>query len=206
MRAYVIRRLLLLIPTLLLLSILVFLSVRFIPGDVIDTMAGRLEAMGAGANIDREAVERMLGLDQPVYVQYGRWMGGILLRGTLGNSLLGDWSIGRGGYWGQITADYRAWRFVRRHGVADSSAGRHLLGDAPQHRRRLRGAFIRRHRLGNAQLLAGPDGHDLPCHLVGLVAADGVYPSCRGPAGKSRHLHHTQPDTGDGACLRPPCA
>ena len=35
----------------------------------------------------------MLGLDQPVYVQYGRWMGGILLRGTLGNSLLGDWSV-----------------------------------------------------------------------------------------------------------------
>ena len=93
MRAYVIRRLLLLIPTLLLLSILVFLSVRFIPGDVIDAMAGRLEALGAGANIDREAVERMLGLDQPVYVQYGRWMGGILLRGTLGNSLLGDWSV-----------------------------------------------------------------------------------------------------------------
>ena len=49
--------------------------------------------MGVGANIDREAVERMLGLDQPVYVQYGRWMGGILLRGTLGNSLLGDWSV-----------------------------------------------------------------------------------------------------------------
>ena len=93
MRAYVIRRLLLLIPTLLILTILVFLSVRFIPGDVIDTMAGRLEAMGVGANIDRAALERMLGLDQPVYVQYGRWMGGILLRGTLGNSLLGDWSV-----------------------------------------------------------------------------------------------------------------
>ena len=93
MRAYVIRRLLLLIPTLLILTILVFLSVRFIPGDVIDAMAGRLEASGAGANIDREAVERMLGLDQPVYVQYGRWMGGILLRGTLGNSFWGDWSV-----------------------------------------------------------------------------------------------------------------
>ena len=83
----------LLIPTLLILTILVFLSVRFIPGDVIDAMAGRIEAQGAGASMDREAVERMLGLDQPVYVQYGRWMGGILLRGTLGNSLLGDWSV-----------------------------------------------------------------------------------------------------------------
>ena len=93
MRAYLIRRLLLFIPTLLLLSILVFLSVRFIPGDVVDTMASNLLALGAGVNIDRDAVERMLGLDQPAYVQYGRWMGGILLRGTLGNSLLGDWSV-----------------------------------------------------------------------------------------------------------------
>ena len=81
----------LLIPTLLILTILVFLSVRFIPGDVIDTMTSDL--LYAGVSVDREAVERMLGLDQPVYVQYGRWMGGILLRGTLGNSLLGDWSV-----------------------------------------------------------------------------------------------------------------
>ena len=44
-------------------------------------------------DIDRDTLERMLGLDQPVYVQYGRWMGGILLRGTLGNSLFGNWSV-----------------------------------------------------------------------------------------------------------------
>ena len=41
MRAYIIRRLLLIIPTLFILSILVFLSVRFIPGDAIDAMAAR---------------------------------------------------------------------------------------------------------------------------------------------------------------------
>ena len=35
----------------------------------------------------------MLGLDLPVHVQYGRWMGGILLHGTLGTSLWGDWSV-----------------------------------------------------------------------------------------------------------------
>ena len=79
------------IPTLLVLTILVFLSVRFIPGDVIDVMVSDL--LYAGVSVDRESVERMLGLDQPVYVQYGRWMGGILLRGTLGNSFLGDWSV-----------------------------------------------------------------------------------------------------------------
>ncbi|MDE0025498.1 MAG: ABC transporter permease [Spirochaetaceae bacterium] len=94
MRAYIIRRLLLVIPTLLILSILVFLSVRFIPGDVIDVMVGRLAFSGAGGTgVDREALEQMLGLDQPVHVQYGRWLGGILLHGTLGDSLLGDWSV-----------------------------------------------------------------------------------------------------------------
>ena len=36
---------------------------------------------------------RMLGLDVPAWVQYGRWMAGILRHGTLGNSLMGDWSV-----------------------------------------------------------------------------------------------------------------
>ena len=40
MRAYIIRRLLLVIPTLLILSLIVFFSVRFIPGDTIDAMLG----------------------------------------------------------------------------------------------------------------------------------------------------------------------
>ena len=43
--------------------------------------------------IDREAFMRMLGLDVPVHVQYGRWMEGILLRGTLGKSLFGDFAV-----------------------------------------------------------------------------------------------------------------
>ena len=99
MRAYIIRRLLLIIPTLFILSIIVFLSVRFIPGDVIDAMVARLEFFEG--TIDREAVERMLGLDVPVHVQYGRWIGVLptpdwvtgeshfkgFLQGSLGESL-----------------------------------------------------------------------------------------------------------------------
>ena len=92
MRAYIIRLLLLVIPTLFILSVLVFLSVRFIPGDVIDVMAARFEAMGGG-QVDRAAMERRLGLDLPIHVQYGRWIGDILLRGTLGESLIGGWRI-----------------------------------------------------------------------------------------------------------------
>ena len=92
MRAYVIRRLLLLLPTLFVLSVMVFLSVRFLPGDVIDVMLGRMEWQAAGG-IDRQALERMLGLDVPVWVQYGRWLGGILLHGSLGESLMGGWPV-----------------------------------------------------------------------------------------------------------------
>ena len=101
MRAYIIRRLLLVIPTLFILSILVFLSVRFIPGDTIDAMLSRPEFIGR--EVDRKALEHMLGLDVPVHVQYGRWIGVLstpdwvtgeshfkgLLQGTLGQSLFG---------------------------------------------------------------------------------------------------------------------
>ena len=107
MRAYMIRRLLLIIPTLFILSIIVFLSVRFIPGDIVDQMVGSMLLQGAGVEIDREAVERRLGLDVPVHVQYGRWIGVLptpdwitgesdfngLLQGTLGESLRGHWRV-----------------------------------------------------------------------------------------------------------------
>ena len=99
MRAYppprrprLIRRLLLIIPTLWILTIIVFLMVRFIPGDVIDIMVDKME-LDAGGIVDREAIERLLGLDLPVYVQYGRWVGDILLHGTLGESLWGGWTV-----------------------------------------------------------------------------------------------------------------
>ena len=86
MRAYVIRRILLVIPTLFIVTVLVFLSVRFIPGDIIDVMTARMTATQSGT-IDEEALKRRLGLDKPVYAQYAKWIGDIVLRGTLGRSL-----------------------------------------------------------------------------------------------------------------------
>ncbi len=94
MRAYLIRRLLLIIPTLFMLSLLVFFSLRFMPGDVIDVMM--VEAIGrsgSSLDIDREAFEERLGLDVPAYVQYGRWLEGIFLHGTLGESLQQGWTV-----------------------------------------------------------------------------------------------------------------
>ena len=92
MRAYLIRRLLLLIPTMFILTAIVFLAVRFIPGDIVDIIADAM--WWEGGVIDQDLVRQMLGLDVPVHVQYGRWMGDILLRGSFGESLFGGWPIG----------------------------------------------------------------------------------------------------------------
>ena len=89
MRAYIIRRLLLVIPTLFLLSIIVFLTVRFIPGDVVDAMLSEMQWEGGG-DLDRAALEHRLGLDVPVWMQYGRWIGDMFRHGSLGRSLWRD--------------------------------------------------------------------------------------------------------------------
>jgi peptide/nickel transport system permease protein len=86
MRAYIIRRLLLIIPTLLLVTIVVFLTVRLVPGSVIEQMLAQRGGQATGVAMDVEAIRHSMGLDQPVHVQYGRWMWD-LLHGDLGKSL-----------------------------------------------------------------------------------------------------------------------
>jgi peptide/nickel transport system permease protein len=74
------------IPTLLFVSIIIFFLIHFIPGDIIDAMM----AANPDAELDRKALERMLGLDAPLLVQYGRWLGVFpLADGTLGGIFQG---------------------------------------------------------------------------------------------------------------------
>jgi len=76
MRAYIIRRLLLLIPTLFVVTLLVFFSIRFIPGSVIDLMVAEMsEQSGTGQEINVEYIRGIMGLDKPVYEQYAIWLG-----------------------------------------------------------------------------------------------------------------------------------
>ena len=98
----------LIIPTLSILTIIVFLSVRFIPGDAVDVMVAKLVfSYPDTAIVDREAIRHVLGLDVPVHVQYGRWIGVLptpdpitgetqfkgLLQGSLGTALFGRWAV-----------------------------------------------------------------------------------------------------------------
>ena len=84
MRAYIIRRLLLIIPTLFLASLIVFFMIRLIPGNVIDLMVSEQQSV---TGMNRQAIEHELGLDVPIHIQYGRWAGNIFLHGSLGLSL-----------------------------------------------------------------------------------------------------------------------
>ncbi|MGH8056925.1 MAG: ABC transporter permease [Candidatus Entotheonellia bacterium] len=81
MREYLLKRVLLMVPTLFLVTVGVFLMMRLLPGDVVIQM---LEGYAYADTV--EALRRELGLDRPAHVQYLEWMGG-LLRADLGHSL-----------------------------------------------------------------------------------------------------------------------
>lgn len=82
MIAYIIRRLLTIIPILLGVTFVVFFLTTLIPGDVVDIMLD-IEVEPQVAARLRE----MIGLDQPFLVRYGRWLSG-LVRGDFGLSLI----------------------------------------------------------------------------------------------------------------------
>jgi len=92
MRAYIIRRLLLVIPTVFLVSLIVFFTIRLIPGDAVDAIVARMGAIGGGdIELIRAEVERALGLDVSPLVQYGRWVGVVpQADGSLSGFLQGD--------------------------------------------------------------------------------------------------------------------
>ena len=83
MLRYILRRLLLLIPTLIAMSLLIFAMLRLLPGDIVSIMAGTDGQMSATA---REALRKNMGLSDPIPVQYVKWLGDIL-QGDPGTSL-----------------------------------------------------------------------------------------------------------------------
>lgn len=81
MKRYILRRVALAIPTLFLVSVIVFALMRFMPGDVATRM---VEGHAYAPTL--QALRHDLGLDRPVHVQYLDWIGGIVLRGDFGQS------------------------------------------------------------------------------------------------------------------------
>jgi len=83
---YVIQRLLLMIPTLFLISVVTFVIIQLPPGDYLETLVSELEAAGEKADLQKiEFLRKQYGLDQPMVMQYWIWLTG-LLHGDLGYS------------------------------------------------------------------------------------------------------------------------
>lgn len=79
---YIARRLLLLIAALIGISLLIFLAIRILPGDVAAVMAGTDASAAQTA-----ALRERLGLNEPLWQQYASWIGGIL-HGDFGTAML----------------------------------------------------------------------------------------------------------------------
>src|SRR5262245_13525195 len=91
MQGYILRRILALIPTLFFASLIVFVTVRLMPGSVIDLMLSQNDI--SADKMSRDQLIAALGLDKPMWEQYLRWAGGILLSGDFGRSLWQNTSV-----------------------------------------------------------------------------------------------------------------
>lgn len=84
MLSYIIRRVLVMIPTLIAISAISFIIIQLPPGDYLSTLAAELQSQGEAASLEKlEYLREQYGLDQPPIEQYFRWLLG-LLQGDLG--------------------------------------------------------------------------------------------------------------------------
>jgi peptide/nickel transport system permease protein len=88
MLRYIGRRIMIAIPTLIAVSIISFVVIQIPPGDFLTAYIASLRATGEEVNQDQiVALTKQYGLGQPIYVQYYKWMKGILLHGDFGYSM-----------------------------------------------------------------------------------------------------------------------
>ena len=86
MLRYIAHRLLIMVPTLIAISFIVFVVIQLPPGDYLTTLIEELRELGEPADLKQiEALREEYGLDQPFLVQYAEWVFG-LVRGDLGYS------------------------------------------------------------------------------------------------------------------------
>jgi len=88
MLAYILRRIWIMIPTLFTISIITFIIIQLPPGDFLTSYAASLRAQGDVIDeAELEVMRDRYGLNQPIYVQYGKWIWGIVSRGDWGQSM-----------------------------------------------------------------------------------------------------------------------
>ena len=85
---YIARRIVYLIPTLFIVSIIAFAVIQLPPGDFLASLISSAVETVDQAQVD--ALRQRYGLDEPIYVQYWKWISGIILRGDFGDSF--EWN------------------------------------------------------------------------------------------------------------------
>jgi peptide/nickel transport system permease protein len=91
MLRYIIKRILYMIPTLFGLSLIAFMIIQLPPGDYVTSLIASMQ--DSGANVDQRQVERLrevYGFNDPIWIQYFKWISGILFRGDFGYSF--EWN------------------------------------------------------------------------------------------------------------------
>lgn len=84
---YILRRLVYMFPTVVAISMVSFIVIQLPPGDFLTSYVAGLEAEGEEVDTQElDALRERYGLDQPVYVQYWKWISGIVFRGDFGQS------------------------------------------------------------------------------------------------------------------------
>lgn len=95
MLRFMLRRVVMFLPTLLAISIVTFMLIQLPPGDYLSTIIFQLEE--SGEQVDEallSALKERYGLDQPISMQYLRWISGIVLRGDFGYSMAHNRPVG----------------------------------------------------------------------------------------------------------------
>ena len=92
MTTYIIRRLLQSLIVLILVTLMIFLAMRLLPGDPILMYMTARDAEGSSQE-QIDAMKKEFGLDKPLMVQYANWLSGVV-RGDLGKSILNRSSVG----------------------------------------------------------------------------------------------------------------
>ncbi|MEG3582342.1 MAG: ABC transporter permease [Chloroflexota bacterium] len=93
MYKYIFRRVLIAIPTLVGVSLVIFFFMRILPGDVVDAMVTDETGAMVFTEQQRESINESLGLNRPLYVQYGGWMKDVFT-GDMGYSFWTKISVG----------------------------------------------------------------------------------------------------------------
>lgn len=91
MLAYIVKRIGYMIPTLFGISIIAFLIIQLPPGDYLTSMIARMQ--DSGETVDPGQLARLrevYGFDDPIHIQYWKWISGILFRGDFGHSF--EWN------------------------------------------------------------------------------------------------------------------